>query len=606
MKTTTAANNDSQLFCLDFDKTLVNGHFHSSLANAGTKAGQASPEQIGALLDNPDKGLKNPNEMKAFIESSIQAGHKVAITSFTSYPEVIEPTLKKMGLSDETISKIDRVAFLPKDQSQGKAQHMDIAMQNAGITDKSKVTLIDDDERNCRIARRAGMNAIEVPTEKNAPPSYIHEASRIAEVDKPKSVAVEAPQPRAPEQQQPPRQEALKPTPELSEASQPKAPASVAVPVKGISEVAKKSGQKTASVAKAAGLDALNTGGANLTAIKGEAGYRSEQPLTERQNKNVAQVDSTMQRKSVVMEQIRQNADKAPKQPQRQLAQQKPEQPKEQGPTTVSVDSIVKTQQSTGYKSASIAKEAGLQAANAGGLENLTTVKGIGEAGFRSPTPLEKPQRDQIAQVNATMGAKVDLMSQIRREVPKVKSTPAPEQQQHQSERAKLPKTAEPQQPPKPKTAELVHQRPAQSVETRRPSQSALPRSSPDALRPTVVNLDKQLNAITEKDGREAASAFKQEVFKIMQEKGLVPKGDNVRNMPEYMAGKSGIQVSRAIEDKELKEILSTAKQKQNMKDRVDRIRSSLNAGGAMDGSKREALPSVKSKQTGKQGGLSL
>jgi hypothetical protein len=170
------------LFCLDFDQTIVKGHFHNALMKSGGRPGnhESNIEMIEQLLDNPEYGLKNGAAMKQFIQTALGNGHKVAVTTYSLFPEVCTPTFLRMGLSTDEIAQIPCVAFLPKDQSQGKTQHIQQAMQLTGITDKSSVVLVDDSENNCQVAHTSGCLFVKVPESKDAKPDYICTAVSLA------------------------------------------------------------------------------------------------------------------------------------------------------------------------------------------------------------------------------------------------------------------------------------------------------------------------------------------------------------------------------------------------------------------------------------------
>ena len=171
------------LFFIDFDQTIVNGHFHNSLMSKfRTKPGSINNSIfITELLNDPNTGPKNPDQMRDFIRSALQNGHKICITSFTQFPEVFKSTLQKIGLTEDEISKIGLVYGLPKNQSQGKQDHINAAMRTNNITDKRQVCLIDDDENNCNLARANGMQAITVPKQVNAAPTYLNEAHALSQ-----------------------------------------------------------------------------------------------------------------------------------------------------------------------------------------------------------------------------------------------------------------------------------------------------------------------------------------------------------------------------------------------------------------------------------------
>ena len=169
------------LFCLDFDHTMVKGHFHNALMKS--KLSKDDPQflpYIEELLNDNTVGLKNGPEMKRFIQEGLKNGHKFAITSYTMFPEAFNPALRRMGLTEDEITQIPQVAFLPMDQRVGKAGHMAQAMEQTGIEDKTKVYLIDDSSNNCRVAKKGGFKVVEVDDDLNAPPDYLTDVTSIA------------------------------------------------------------------------------------------------------------------------------------------------------------------------------------------------------------------------------------------------------------------------------------------------------------------------------------------------------------------------------------------------------------------------------------------
>lgn len=202
-----------KLLCLDFDQTIVNGHFHATLASQKNPStppntitpgvqvlqdGQfkllgadpvpqgkgASPEQIQGLISR--YGAKHGGEMLAAIRQALAHGHKVAILSFTLYPEVILPTLRALRdndgsqLSEEEIRQICVIGGFPSDNKPdstplGKEEHIAAAVnffKAKGVNiERSDVMLVDDTTRNLTIAQeRSGLqkeNCVTVPKEPN-------------------------------------------------------------------------------------------------------------------------------------------------------------------------------------------------------------------------------------------------------------------------------------------------------------------------------------------------------------------------------------------------------------------------------------------------------
>ena len=118
--------------------------------------------------------------MKEFIATALLNKHHIAITSYTLFPDVIVPALRRMGLSSAEIERIHHVAFLPADQRIGKSPHLEQAMQLCNIVDKSQVYLIDDSTNNCKLAKIAGYKVILVPAEEDAAADYLVPLLNIA------------------------------------------------------------------------------------------------------------------------------------------------------------------------------------------------------------------------------------------------------------------------------------------------------------------------------------------------------------------------------------------------------------------------------------------
>ncbi len=200
----TTEQNPKILACFDFDETIVNSHFHSEMGKAGLKpagnfnsvlvAGQDQPKsdqydaaavqkEAEKLLQDPQKGIKNKEELLTTFKTLLKDGNEIAITSFTQYPDVIKPTLKEMGLTEEEVSKIHIVGGFPShgqaDSSpDGKKEHIDKAMELAGIKpgDYGRVMLVDDSVNNINKARNIGVTAVQVPKGVNPNPSYLNDA----------------------------------------------------------------------------------------------------------------------------------------------------------------------------------------------------------------------------------------------------------------------------------------------------------------------------------------------------------------------------------------------------------------------------------------------
>lgn len=88
----------------------------------------------------------------------------------------------------------------------------------------------------------------------------------------------------------------------------------------------------------------------------------------------------------------------------------------------VGVEVISKVQEASGYKAASVAKAAGLEAANRG-VEGASFVANKGETVYRADRPLTKKQQDQVGEISQTMIRKAGVMKNIKLLASKIKRT---------------------------------------------------------------------------------------------------------------------------------------------------------------------------------------
>lgn len=150
------------LLCIDFDDTLINGHSHNTLQSLRVVPGMAQISQIEHL------SLKFPEFMCEAIRSALSTGNHIAILSFTSYQEIIRPTLLRMGLSPDEIENIFVKGGFPSDNNPlsplGKNEHIKHAMNYFGIESNSDIILFDDSQRNISAAARIGHVTVKVPT----------------------------------------------------------------------------------------------------------------------------------------------------------------------------------------------------------------------------------------------------------------------------------------------------------------------------------------------------------------------------------------------------------------------------------------------------------
>lgn len=212
----------TKLVCIDFDRTLVNGHFHRALVSKSIipnynkngiqilqsngqllrsdaygkhpsipveKDWGAGQQLIEDLIHVDYTGPKNAKEMAEAICSAIDNGHKVAITSYTLYLEVVIPTLKailekgkgiKGAEADKYINEIAIVGGFPMKEhhESGKNEHITAAayyFKEKGFDiDIKNTMLIEDDENNIALAIKEGMpeeNTVLVSTSINPDPN---------------------------------------------------------------------------------------------------------------------------------------------------------------------------------------------------------------------------------------------------------------------------------------------------------------------------------------------------------------------------------------------------------------------------------------------------
>lgn len=242
----------TKLICFDFDMTIVKGHFHSAMEKefareinakkqklndmlqereelpgmrginqddlndadmkikkltdeikADIDRIKANPKQITdkviSLLDDEASGLKNPKALVKAIQTARKNGHKIAITSWTLYPEVVKPTLERLlrkdyGLTQDDIDNIFIVGGFPTsddrldpygfgypDTEKGKSLHIEKAMEHYKLNKTTPVVLIDDSAHNFEFLED-GQVGILVPREPKPDGSY--NSSYLTELEK--------------------------------------------------------------------------------------------------------------------------------------------------------------------------------------------------------------------------------------------------------------------------------------------------------------------------------------------------------------------------------------------------------------------------------------
>lgn len=151
------------LFCWDFDNTIIKGNSHDFFDTMNIK-GKVPKELIDKFLTDPATGLRSPLKLLPTIRTILKHGHKIAITTLSEYPEVIEPTLQKLGLMESEINQVKIIAGPSSTDFPGKLKHIKKAMEHFGIKPKQSVYLVDDDEKNCSLAKKTGYGTIKVET----------------------------------------------------------------------------------------------------------------------------------------------------------------------------------------------------------------------------------------------------------------------------------------------------------------------------------------------------------------------------------------------------------------------------------------------------------
>lgn len=166
----------TKLICFDFDQTITVSHAYQYLA----KNSKYQPTEETMQDCFRKCGLLNRSLTRATIETAITNGHLVAITSYTVYPDYITFTLKKLGLSDDIISKIKIIPGFPIDENSltmkpiskpydevGKRLHIREAIKWANEQgfkiENENIILIDDSEKNIEVAEKDGHRGILVP-----------------------------------------------------------------------------------------------------------------------------------------------------------------------------------------------------------------------------------------------------------------------------------------------------------------------------------------------------------------------------------------------------------------------------------------------------------
>lgn len=193
-----------KLFCFDFDNTIVNGHMHNYMVDKWA-TDLNRPEHPSSKKDynvqqflREAGGIKNKAELEATMKHILSTGNKIAITSFSWFPQQIKEVLNTLDLRPYNANQIVVVPGYPSDTGEptmmmkggdpkhkdAKEQHIQKALRVTGMqgTHPRNVILIDDSIKNFAAARACDHQAIHVPAAKNPPPYYLKQARDIASV----------------------------------------------------------------------------------------------------------------------------------------------------------------------------------------------------------------------------------------------------------------------------------------------------------------------------------------------------------------------------------------------------------------------------------------
>lgn len=189
------AAREPYLICWDFDKTIMDGHVHNFVARRKTFPILNPTAKFAGILSAPSSSqrenvdmivtdilsnitFKNKAETLESIQSSLDEGNKVAIVSFTLYPEVIYSLLSKLGLNNDELSNIYLRTGFPTKDSVWKQDHITDAMLAHNIASAARVILVDDSMTNVTKARESGNIGILVP-DNNGDTNYLNTLNQI-------------------------------------------------------------------------------------------------------------------------------------------------------------------------------------------------------------------------------------------------------------------------------------------------------------------------------------------------------------------------------------------------------------------------------------------
>jgi hypothetical protein len=86
--------------------------------------GSVPKELIDKFLADEDNCLRDPVNLLPIIRKTLKHGHKIAITTLSEYPEVIEPALQKLGFTEDEINKVKIINGPSSTLYPGKLKHI--------------------------------------------------------------------------------------------------------------------------------------------------------------------------------------------------------------------------------------------------------------------------------------------------------------------------------------------------------------------------------------------------------------------------------------------------------------------------------------------------
>ena len=184
------------LICFDFDLTLTHEHIYHAVRQMIAQGARRDHACLRAAQLLERVGARGGEELWDTLYALLAAGHGLAVTSFTCFPELPMTLLshgvrhlRARGAPRELTSWLSRPVVVYGDpapelrppfklagahlaavpaarfEEVGKRAHMEIALERAreerGFS-AERLILVDDDERNTELARAAGHEAVAV------------------------------------------------------------------------------------------------------------------------------------------------------------------------------------------------------------------------------------------------------------------------------------------------------------------------------------------------------------------------------------------------------------------------------------------------------------